>query len=72
MLATAFVFAKWKNITVPTSKNEFVKQINLLVQSEIRAIEPVDKKNTRLVRSETEGFVGNGQKEVTVVLTKNK
>lgn len=57
---------------LPKTKNELVKQINSLGQVEIRVIEPVDKKNTGLVKSEIERFVGNGQKDVSVVFIKNK
>lgn len=57
---------------LPKTKNELVKQINSLGQVEIRVIEPVDKMNTRLVKSEIERFVGNGQKAVSVVFIKNK
>lgn len=60
------------NVVLPKTKNELVKQINSLGQVEIRVIEPVDKKNTGLVKSEIERFVGNGQKDVTAVLIKNK
>lgn len=57
---------------LPKTKNELVKQINSLGQVEIRVIEPIDKKNTGLVKSEIERFVGNGQKDVSVVFIKNK
>ena len=60
------------NVVLPKTKNELVKQINSLGQVEIRVIEPVDKKSTGLVKSEIERFVGNGQKDVSVVLIKNK
>lgn len=60
------------NAVLPKTKNELVKQINSLGQVEIRVIEPVDKKNTGLVKSEIERFVGNGQKDVSVVFIKNK
>lgn len=60
------------NVVLPKTKNELVKQINSLGQVEIRVIEPVDKKNTGLVKSEIERFVGNGQKDVSVVFIKNK
>ena len=60
------------NVVLPKAKNELVKQINSLGQVEIRVIEPVDKKNTGLVKSEIERFVGNGQKDVSVVFIKNK
>lgn len=60
------------NVVLPKTKNELVKQINSLGQVEIRVIEPVDKKNTGLVKSEIERFVGNGQKEVSVVLIRKK
>ena len=60
------------NVVLPKTKNELVKQINSLGQVEIRVIEPVDKKNTGLVKSEIERFVGNGQKDVPVVFIKNK
>ena len=58
------------NVVLPKTKNELVKQINSLGRVEIRVIEPVDKKNTRLVKSEIERFVGNGQNNVSVVLIK--
>ena len=60
------------NVVLPKTKNELVKQINSLGQVEIRVIEPVDKKNTGLVKSEIERFVGNGQKNVSVVFIKKK
>ena len=61
------------NVVLPKTRNELVKQINSLGQVEIRVIEPVDKKNTGLVKSEIERFVGNGQKDVSVVfIKKNK
>ena len=60
------------NVVLPKTKNELVKQINSLGQVEIRVIEPVAKKNTGLVKSEIERFVGNGQKDVSVVFIKNK
>jgi len=60
------------NVVLPKTKNELVKQINSLGQVEIRVIEPVDKKNTGLVKSEIVRFVGNGQKDVSVVFIKNK
>ena len=60
------------NVVLPKTKNELVKQINSLGQVEIRVIEPVDKKNTGLVKSEIERFVGNSQKDVSVVFIKNK
>ena len=60
------------NVVLPKTKNELVKQINSLGQVEIRVIEPVDKKNTGLVKSEIERFVGSGQKEVSVVLIRKK
>lgn len=60
------------NVVLPKTKNELVKQINSLGQVEIRVIEPIDKKNTGLVKSEIERFVGNGQKDVSVVFIKNK
>lgn len=47
-------------VVLPKTKNELVKQINSLGQFEIRVIEPVNKKNTGLVKSEIEGFAGNG------------
>ena len=59
-------------VVLPKTKNELVKQINSLGQVEIRVIEPVDKKNTGLVKSEIERFVGNGQKNVSVVFIKKK
>ena len=58
------------NVVLPKTKNELVKQINSLGQVEIRVIEPVDKKNTGLVKSEIERFVGNGQRDVSIVLIK--
>jgi hypothetical protein len=58
------------NVVLPKTKNELVKQINSLGQVEIRVIEPVDKKNTGLVKSEIDRFVGNGQKDVSVVFIK--
>ena len=60
------------NVVLRKTKSELVKQINSLGQVEIRVIEPVDKKNTGLVKSEIERFVGNGQKDVSVVFIKNK
>lgn len=60
------------NVVLPKTKNELVKQINSLGQVEIRVIEPVDKKNTGLVKSEIERFVGNGQKDVSVVFIKRR
>ena len=59
------------NVVLPKTKNELVKQINSLGQVEIRVIEPVDKKNTGLVKSEIERFVGNGLKDVTLILLKS-
>lgn len=59
-------------VVLPKTKNELVKQINSLGQVEIRVIEPVDKKNTGLVKSEIERFVGNGQKDVSVVFIKGR
>lgn len=58
------------NVVLPKTKNELVKQINSLGQVEIRVIEPVDKKNTALVKSEIERFLGNGRRGVSVVLIK--
>jgi hypothetical protein len=58
------------NVVLPKTKNELVKQINSLGQVEIKVIEPVDKKNTGLVKSEIERFVGNGQRDVSIVLIK--
>ena len=58
------------NVVLPKTKNELVKQINSLGQVEIRVVEPVDKKNTGLVKSEIDRFVGNGQKDVSVVFIK--
>ena len=45
------------NVVLPKTKNELVKQTNSLGQVEIRVIEPVDKKNTGLVKSEIESCV---------------
>ena len=57
---------------LPKTKSELVRQINSLGPIEIRVLEPVDKGNIGLVKSEIERVTGNGQKEVSVVIIKNK
>lgn len=59
-------------VVLPKTKSELVRQINSLGQVEINVLEPIDKNNTGLVKSEIERFVGNGQKDVSVVFIKNK
>ena len=41
-------------------------------QVEINVLEPIDKKNTGLVKSEIDRFVGSGQNDISVVFIKNK
>ena len=59
-------------VVLPKTKSELVRQINSLGQIEISVLEPVEKGNIGLVKSEIDRFVGNGQKEVSVVIIKNK
>lgn len=59
-------------VVLPKTKSELVTQINSLGQIEISVLEPVDKGNIGLVKSEIERFTGNGQKELSVVIIKNK
>lgn len=57
---------------LPKTKSELAKQINSLGQVEINVLEPIDKKNVGFVKSEIERFVGNGQKDVSVVFIKRR
>ena len=59
-------------VVLPKTKSELARQINSLELVEIRVIEPIDKKNVGLVKSEIDRFVGNGRNAVSVVLIKNK
>ena len=59
-------------VVLPKTKSELVRQINSLGQIEIRVIEPIDKGNIELVKSEIDRMVGNAQKDVSVVLIKDK
>ena len=59
-------------VVLPKTKSELARQINSLGQVEINVLEPIDKKNVGLVKSEIDRFVGNGQKNVSVVFNKNK
>ena len=59
-------------VVLPKTKSELVRQINSLGQIEIRVLEPIDKKNIGLAMLEIERFVGNGQREVSIVFIKKK
>lgn len=59
-------------VVLPKTKSELVRQINSLGQIEIRVLEPIDKKNIGLAKLEIERFVGNGQREVSIVFIKKK
>ena len=59
-------------VVLPKSKSELARQINSLGLVEIRVLEPIDKKNVGLVKSEIDRFVGNGRNAVSVVMIKNK
>jgi hypothetical protein len=67
-----FVSRNSTKVVLPKTKSELARQINSLGQVEINVLEPIDKKNVGLVKSEIERFVGNGQKVVSVVFIKNK
>ena len=55
---------------LPKTKSELARQINSLGPVEINVLEPIDKKNVGLVKSEIDRFVRNGQRDVSVVLIK--
>lgn len=57
-------------VVLPKTKSELARQINSLGQVEIHALEPVNKENIGLVKSEIERFVRNGKKLVSIVLLK--
>ena len=59
-------------VVLPKTKSELVRQINSLGQIEIRVLEPIDKKKIGLAKLEIERFVGNGQREVSIVFIKKK
>lgn len=58
-------------VVLPKTKSELVRQIDSLGQIEIRVIEPIDKKNIGLVKSEIDRFVGNRER-VSMVLISHK
>jgi hypothetical protein len=59
-------------VVLPKTKSELVKSINGLGQVDINVLEPIDKSNVGLVKSEIDRFVGNGQNDVSVVFIKKK
>jgi len=59
-------------VVLPKTKSELVKSINGLGQVDINVLEPIDKSNVGLVKSEIDRFVGNGKNEVSVVFIKKK
>lgn len=59
-------------VVLPKTKSELATQINSLGQVEINVLEPIDKKNVGLVKFEIERFVGNGQRDVSVVFIKSR
>ena len=48
-------------VVLPKTKSELVRSINGLGQVEIRGLEPIDKKNVGLVKSEIPKYVPNIQ-----------
>ena len=60
------------NVVLPKTKSELTRQINSLGPVEINVLEPIHKKNVGLVKSEIDRFVGNGQRDVSVVFIKTK
>ena len=61
-----------QNVVLPRTKNELVKQLNSLGQVDIKVLEPVERKDLGQVRSEIDRFIGTGNKEISVVLIKEK
>ena len=59
-------------VVLPKTKSELVKSINGLGQVDINVLEPIDKSNVGLVKSEIDRFVGNGKNDVSVVFIKKK
>ena len=59
-------------VVLPKTKSELATQINSLGQVEINVLEPIDKKNVGLVKFGIERFVGNGQRDVSVVFIKSR
>ena len=59
-------------VVLPKTKSELARQITSLGQVGINVLEPIDKKNVGFVKSEIKRFVGNGQKDVSVVCIKRR
>ena len=59
-------------VVLPKTKSELVKSINGLGQVDINVLEPIDKSNVGLVKSEIDRFLGNGKNDVSVVFIKKK
>ena len=60
------------NVVLPKNKSDVAKAINGLGQVDINVLEPIDKSNVGLVKSEIDRFVGNGKNEVSVVFIKKR
>lgn len=57
-------------VILPKTKSELISALRELGKIEIRVIEPIDKKNVGLVKSEIDKFVGNGQSDISLVFIK--
>lgn len=59
-------------MVLPKTKSELARQINSLGQVEINVLEPIDKKNVELVKSEIDRCLNGGQKSLSVILIKER
>ena len=59
-------------VVLPKTKSELARQINSLGQVEINVLEPIDKKNVGLVKSEIDRCLNGGQKSLSVILIKER
>ena len=55
-------------VVLPKTKSELVTQINSLGQVEIRVIEPIDKSNVNIVKSEIDRVVRKGRTSCIVLI----
>jgi hypothetical protein len=56
-------------VVLPKTKSELVRQINLLGKVEIRVIEPIDKSNIHIVKSEIDRVVRKGRTGCIVLIS---
>ncbi len=57
-------------VVLPKTKSELARQINSLGQVEINVLEPIDKKNIGLVKSQIEKLTKRGS-QISVILIAN-